>query len=686
MKKRIATFLLCLALCFTIGGELLLSLFTVPASAEAVTNVTTFADTSINDDLANIDLSNYPVNPLGECDVISFMEFCYTEHSYYESYFGLYVYVYNPTAVPIMVSDDYNFVNFRVGNSSEFEKLSLEYLDKTSDRLFYKFRIKDSQKLLSGIQEYANSHDGARRYEIIELEIRHEEQLNASSSDISKCYEWNGYAAYCGEGNTPISTLTCKDYGVRSIHLNLKQTNYRFATQTDGYTQDELNSVFFTIPEDYFQDFGNLDKISAEWYEYKTDYMFVTSDAQAYSGLWDMRGIEVDENGFPLDESLKKYVVVQDPDEPNKSYPVEVPLSYWRVLFDEYWRWGSDFSSTDIFFGQAYNGNCRDDLKEPYHFGYYNGEAADCNYLSRLDWLFYTEKATGSDAYRVSKDEVTEYIRKYTNDFRNQELIRGKYASDLFIDSIDSDRIDFLEDPSAKSGHVKMEFSADVSNNEGNSFIDADSSQNAWNKFWFGTKYETVNYSPIAVIKEGDLFLEEGEFSSKYYVNEQDVKEIIENAKEAYDSGERPVLLRFAVTDYYASTARFDYAEENSFNMSGQNGYVAQETVFLDFDVISLGFRSADGYSDIVIGVVAEPIDIINGLTPPEDLVENQEWWQKIMMVLGLILIVVLLVCFGGPISFILKVIWDGLKFILKLLLWVLSIPFKLIGWLFKPK
>ena len=45
-----------------------------------------------------------------------------------------------------------------------------------------------------------------------------------------------------------------------------------------------------------------------------------------------------------------------------------------------------------------------------------------------------------------------------------------------------------------------------------------------------------------------------------------------------------------------------------------------------------------------VVGVVADSIDIINGLTPPEDLpIEEEEWWQKIMAILLLIFFLIVL-------------------------------------------
>ena len=118
--------------------------------------------------------------------------------------------------------------------------------------------------------------------------------------------------------------------------------------------------------------------------------------------------------------------------------------------------------------------------------------------------------------------------------------------------------------------------------------------------------------------------------------------------------------------------------------MSGVDGYVAQEHVFLNFDILSLEYTSEDGYTKTVLGVVADSIDIINGLTAPEDIpIEEEDWWLKLVMLLGAILIVVLLSFLSGPISVVCKILWDGFKFILSILFWVLTLPFKLIGSLF---
>ena len=84
------------------------------------------------------------------------------------------------------------------------------------------------------------------------------------------------------------------------------------------------------------------------------------------------------------------------------------------------------------------------------------------------------------------------------------------------------------------------------------------------------------------------------------------------------------VLFRFAVTDYYASTARFDYENDE---MSDPDGYVAQETMFFDFKVISLTFRD-ELEKETVIGVVSTPLDIVNGVEPSPDASKDLADWD----------------------------------------------------------
>ena len=670
MKKRIITMVLCLAFVFLIGGELILNSFTIKASAETVTS---FDETRIEDDLAHMDLSVYPSNSKGDCDIIYATEYCYSVNSQYNSKYGLYIYVYNPTEKTLSTYTELNSVSMATSydefsSPETYESLKLEFLDKTDNNRFYKFKLTESEKLLSMAHNYAKLNNGKRRYEFIDLELT--QGSDRLESGVSKYYEFSGFAAYCDQNGIPASSLTCYDDSTRTIHLVLDHTNYRFSQNEETYISDELNSVYFAVPESYFEEFGDLTKISAEWYEYKTNYMFVTSDDGAYAALLDMRNIRINEFGQMIDYKGQ----VLDTTE----------LTRWRVYWEEHEAissdWGayylfsktyagknnnSDIDDDGVFDGSIFN---KDDESGIYALSDY------WSYVSYLNWLFLVEDVEDADDYRVSREKVEAYMKSYTKKFSKEELILGKYAASLFVDSIDQDRLHLLENPSATSGYIQMEF--DIS--DINEYLDSDKDQSKWNKFWFGEKYKSYKYSPIVTLSDADLDLSDDAFSEKFFVGKEDVSRIKKNAKEDLAHDKVPVLLRFAVTDYYASTARFDYAEEDAFEMSDHDGYVAQETVFLDFDVLSLTFDS--GYREHVIGVVAEPIDIINGLTPPSDLKVEETSWFKIIVRLVLLLIaaIVLMPALIPLCKFVVEGVTEGAVAVVKLGFNLVTAPFKI--------
>ena len=186
-------------------------------------------------------------------------------------------------------------------------------------------------------------------------------------------------------------------------------------------------------------------------------------------------------------------------------------------------------------------------------------------------------------------------------------------------------------------------------------------------------------HDDFKIMQLTDLHLGIDAFSEKYLVDTEDVEDIQKYAKNSYANSETPVLLRFAITDYDAEVARFDYAGEK-FDMSDYNGYVAQETMFLDFNVIELEFKNEEGVIRSV-GAVAEPIDIINGLTPPDSLVEDEEWYQKLvaLIILGILL-------FVGYILLDIYVPWLAkiIRWVVGAFWWLFTSLVKLITWPFR--
>ena len=121
--------------------------------------------------------------------------------------------------------------------------------------------------------------------------------------------------------------------------------------------------------------------------------------------------------------------------------------------------------------------------------------------------------------------------------------------------------------------------------------------------------------------------------------------------------GNKVILFRFADTDYYCTEAR-RYGDGNV------DSYIAQQTVFLDFDIIELTFNKEGEYH--VIPAVSSPTDIINKITAPP---VQMKWWEIVLAILLLVLLLIIL--------------WPFLPFILKALWWIITLPLRIVAKVF---
>jgi len=158
-----------------------------------------------------------------------------------------------------------------------------------------------------------------------------------------------------------------------------------------------------------------------------------------------------------------------------------------------------------------------------------------------------------------------------------------------------------------------------------------------------------VNHSFLGVLDQAENFQQtlqdfEGttdearkSISDTLYVNYEDVERLQEFYKTATSRNETVVLFRFATSNYFTAPAEIvEHGKGllgNDKYTKGQS-YIAQQSVFFDFDVIQLTFVTESVKT--AIACVSSPIDIVNPITPPPSMPAYvSDWWIYALFICG---------------------------------------------------
>ncbi len=609
-------------------------------------------NTNVLEDLQNSDtfnLLNYPKNAYGDIQIITFAEYCYSYYENGNSNYGLYVYVYNPALLNFSEVSAQNKIQIATsfdneGNANDYTKFSLAYVNKSlgdNSKLFYKFKVIDPNNIiLSAVKNYAKKHIGVRRYAISGVELLTVDAILPIDYTIATTYDYSGFAV--GYGNSDDFPLTLNISEIETIQLDVKHTFYRTETSSKGVGyQNQLNTVYFAVPNEFLTKYGKLQRIKAEWYEYKSKDIVVTENYEAFNAIMPYLGTYFGHNyngevGYSLGE--------------NVGSGSDVKLASWG------WNLGS----------------------------YYLHPACDM-----LTYLFLSNDIESYDPYAdiistggIDSNTLYNYILNYNKSYVNGYVpIKDDLISaDLFTSDIDDYRKKDTSFGKIQQGYSYYDFDADTDllnmlswNDTDPSFWDNWVNYGLWSAIFGNIPNETGNYNlpPIYALKPEDLNGTKESISDRLLINANDVTALRDYANSNNDS--TVFLFRFATTDYYASDISLVGIGKGflgSDKITNGQAYRAWQSVFLNFDVIQLTF--AKDSINTVIPVVSNPIDIINPITPPVDFPESFDWLKLILGILALILLIVVI----API----------LPLILQLVIWLITLPFRLIGGLFKLK
>lgn len=634
-------------LCIIVLVLVVCTLFGVghPTIAYASEREISYEKTNVLDDLKSstvngktFDIKDYPFDDSRDVQIISFVEYCYSFRANLRDNYGLYVYVYNPKGLNLVGDSKQNKIQMATSYDSEgiptsYTKFNLELCSKVEEgnykNLFYKFKVVDKKVNGKTFSERVNSNE--RRYDISGIEILTYGKNNATEYGVGGTYIFTGYAKGYGPDENAESNLFCVVEDLETLELTVHHTNFRTNVSSLGPDHyNEVNTVYFSVPERIFDTYGNLQKIRAEWWEYKTKMAAITSNYEYYEKLLQYVGTYTGEHNSSVDNYLYS------------GYEGQSGQGYANHYFD--WTYNKSLEmESSLLFTQTYFSKKVSDIM-PYAF-----YSPTVNIDSVFSFL-YSDPIAGD----VESTQVKEWIYNYSNDLGNGYIdCNGRPISiDLFEDSVDEGRTMGYNDKT-----IDLSDTFDL-----NSY---DSNHSWWDKLWdYGfswpaTNGDYKNVAPIYEVKTADLTGSNADISSRLLVNVDDVPHLKEFYDKEVGNGNRVILFRFANTDYYCAPAFTPHTEI----ITNTDTYVAQQTVFFDFDIIELTFNKDGVYR--VIPVVSSPTDIINGFSqPPTQL----EWWKIILAVLLIILLVIIL--------------WPIMPYIVRFIWWLICLPFKLITWL----
>ena len=622
--------------------------------------VAEYEETNVWDNLKGSTIAGNAFNPAdyphAEKDkprILSFVEFCYSLYSDNQDDYGLYVYLYNPQDLVIDTETTRNQIQLRCGKGN-YEKYGLIFLNYSKEAgyegRFWKFKVN-----LTETQKYnilKNLDQNGRVYEIsgITLSVKKE----ATEHACGQKYTYSGYVKGYGPELAEGDTLTCGvDNFEQYLELDVKQTCYRPIGDYYNGTQAQLNSCYFRVPEKYFVSYGELTEIWCEWWEYVTKPILVTETSYMYNKLYDLHGSSV-KNFDPSMRFLIMALAFADAESWfNKKAYLAAYASNQEEWKDSYVTWhgleSNRFPNADEFFNDP-------------RFVIENFEA-----------VFF---ANGSymDRY-VTSEELREELLK-NSEILGETDIRERYSSALFTDSV-------------VKGHTRGYNRKKIPKGQKQEVFWNKTTKDTWQTIFGGytleTKYDSVN--AIGIVKAEDLKGTDTEIAARLFVNVADVDSIKKEFAKCKD--ERLVMFHYGVSEYTsyhcaesyfaASTNKVDekLVDDSFQQIRAKNctAYIAQETVYLDFDIISLWFTADDG-AKTEIPVVMSPQDVISGLDPPLDINFHNGKSKLVLALILTILVIIVLVA---------VLYYTGLLLaVTKGIVWIICLPFNVIAALVK--
>lgn len=281
-----------------------------------------FEKMDLEEELESIDgfdFGDYPFDSDGDeytPRIFNFVEYCYSFRVNQRANYGLYIYFYNPQALDIREISSQNKISIGtawekdsngVVRATNYEMFNLQFVSKIESgayaNLFYKFKVVDRK--VDGdnkLGDLVNSNE--RRYDVAQVQLVDGDNQNATPYTVGCTYKYKGYAKGYGP-NKNDNTLSWEVVDLETIRIKKNDISFSCYTMensngTFGH-YDQIFSVYFNIPNKILNDYGTLQKIHFEYYQYRTSPMIITKDKELYDKLNSIKGKRLSNDSYVKD-------------------------------------------------------------------------------------------------------------------------------------------------------------------------------------------------------------------------------------------------------------------------------------------------------------------------------------------------------------------------------------------------
>ena len=523
--------------------------------------------------------------------------------------YGLYIYVYNDTGNQII---NYNLNRVQIStDGGVYNKYRVTILDNTDDFTVYKLKVEDTASIGAAV----NAEQ--RTYHVSGIELTTTTGLTDYA--ISSIYKYTGTPAFEDGAESTLSCTVEQQDTVIITGLEDRQTVYRTDMDNQNMqSHNQINSVYFSVDNYFINTYGKLQQIEAEWWEYRTTPIVVTNNEDMYNSLMIYTNMYSEENPAPA------------------------------IRNDEYWGVGDWKSTSTGGYGPLRSYNWTFNIE---NYVSENGNGVQSfGLLNNLYWILNTDQwGVDLDNYVISQEKLAARRFDFEQSQRahfSEEDNGYSYCLELFNEEVGEGRT---------AGYNRKIF--DSSNPDDMiDFKEYDPNYRGWDAFknifgWEDDFDEVLtDVSPIVLIDSSNseyyLSGSNEEIADKMLIAVEDVPSFKQYVQTSISNDGTVVLFRFANTEYYSNVAH-GYSPEDGW--IEDIAFTAEENVFLNFDIMTLGFY--DGYEYTVIPVVSSPIDIVSDIVGPvfPDLLPTLDGWGimdyiyfAVMVIVAVIVLVVL--------------------------------------------